>query len=164
MPTTSVSRIINAPREQVWAVVSDIANARRWNSAWSRIEFTSNQTHGPGTHFRARTAGGDAFEFEVTAWVAPEYIEFSPVRDESERYNVMMEAQAFRLTPANQASTAVELIARASTHGVKGWVIGLFFWRGYQKPGLNHALERLASIFEPEEPEEAEGEATRAAE
>jgi hypothetical protein len=100
----------------------------------------------------------------VTAWVAPEYIEFSPVRDESERYNVMMEAQAFHLAPHGEATTAVELIARASTHGIKGWVIGLFFWRGYQKPGLHHALDKLASVFEPEEPEEAEGETTSAVE
>jgi uncharacterized protein YndB with AHSA1/START domain len=164
MPATSATRIVAAPRDQVWAVLSDIANARRWNSAWSQIEFTSNQTHGPGTRFQARTAEGEAFEFVVTAWVAPEYIEFSPVRDESERYNVMMEAQAFHLAPHGEATTAVELIARASTHGIKGWVIGLFFWRGYQKPGLNHALDKLASVFEPEEPEEAEGEATSAVE
>jgi uncharacterized protein YndB with AHSA1/START domain len=164
MPTTSVSRVINAPRDQVWAVLSDIVNARRWNSAWSQIEFTSNQTHGPGTRFRTRTAEGDAFEFEVTAWVAPEYIEFSPIRDESERYNVMMEAQAFHLALRGEGTTAVELIARASTHGIKGMIIGLFFWRGYQKPGLNHALEKLASGFEPEEPDEAEGEPTSAME
>jgi uncharacterized protein YndB with AHSA1/START domain len=164
MPATSVSRVINAPRDQLWATLSDIANARRWNSAWSQIEFTSNQTHGPGTRFRTRTAEGETFEFEVTAWVAPEYIEFSPVRDESERYNVIMEAQAFHLTSQGDAATAVELIARASTHGIKGWVIGLLFWSGYQKPGLNHALERLASIFEPEELEKAEGEPTSAVE
>jgi uncharacterized protein YndB with AHSA1/START domain len=164
MPATSVTRVINAPRDRVWAALSDIANARRWNSAWSQIEFTSNQTHGPATRFRTRTAEGDAFEFEVTAWVAPEYIEFSPLRDESERYNVMMEAQAFHLASRGETSTAVELIASASTHGIKGWVIGLLFWRGYQKPGLNHALDRLASIFEPEELGEAEGETTRAVE
>ena len=56
----------HAPRDQVWAVLSDIAKAGRWNSAWSRIEFASNQTHGPGTRFRAETADGQTFEFEVT--------------------------------------------------------------------------------------------------
>jgi len=164
MPATSVSRIINAPRDQVWAVLSDIAKAQRWNSAWSRIEFASNQTHGLGTRFRAETAGSETFEFEVTAWSAPEYIEFSPVRDESERYGIMLEAQAFHLAPDGDDATRVELMARASTHGIKGMVMGLFFWRGYQKQGLAFALETLSSAFEPEEREEPEGEATPAAE
>ena len=164
MPATSVSRIINAPRDQVWAVLSDIAKARRWNSAWSRIEFASNQTHGLGTRFRADAGEGETFEFEVTAWSAPEYIEFSPVRDESERYGIMLEAQGFHLTPEGAAATRVELMARASTHGMRGFVMGLFFWRGYQKQGLENALETLASAFEPEEREEPEGEATPAAE
>jgi uncharacterized protein YndB with AHSA1/START domain len=164
MPTTSASRVINAPLDQVWAALSDIANARRWNSSWSKIELTTKQTHGPGTRFRAQTAEGEAFEFEVTAWMVPEYIEFTPLRDESERYGVMLESQAFHLTPEGEDATRVELIARASTHGWKGWVIGLLFWRGYQKPGLNHALETLACFFEPQDREEAEGEATPAAE
>jgi uncharacterized protein YndB with AHSA1/START domain len=163
MPGTSVSRIINAPRDQVWAVLSDIAKARRWNSSWSQIEFASNQTHGLGTRFRAHTAEGETFEFEVTAWVAPEYIEFSPVRGESERYGIMLESQGFHIAPEGEGATRVELIARASTHGIKGLVLGLFFWRGYQKQGLNYALEMLASAFEPERAE-TEGEATPAAE
>jgi uncharacterized protein YndB with AHSA1/START domain len=158
-----VSRLINAPRDQVWAVLSDIAKARRWNAAWSRIDFASNQTHGLGTRFRAETADGQTFEFEVTNWVAPEYIEFSPVRDASERYGIMLEAQAFHLAPEGEEATRVELMARASTHGIKGIVVGLFLWRGYQKQGLESALETLASVFEPEGREDPEGEATPAA-
>jgi len=164
MPSTSVQRVIGAPRDHVWSALSDIAKARRWNAAWSRIEFTSNQTHGPGTRFRAESAEGEKFEFEVTAWVAPEYIEFSPVRGESERYGIMLESQGFHIAPEGKGATRVELIARASTHGIKGLVLGLFFWRGYQKQGLNYALEMLASALEPEERAETEGEATPAAE
>jgi uncharacterized protein YndB with AHSA1/START domain len=164
MPATSVVRTIEAPREQVWAVLSDIANARRWNSAWREIEFASNQTHGPGTRFRAHTEDGQVFEFIVSAWVAPEYIEFSPVREESERFGIMLEAQGFQLMPAGDASTRVELLARASTHGPRGWVMGLLFWRGYQQQGLAFALDTLASVFEPDDQQEPEGEATPAAE
>ena len=164
MPTTSVVRVIHAPGDQVWAVLSDIANARRWNSAWSGVEFASNQTHGPGTRFRARTEAGETFDFEVTNWSAPEYIEFSPVRDQSERYGIMLEAQAFHLAPEGEEATRVELMARASTHGIKGLVMGLFFWRGYQKQGLQSALETLASAIEPEDRAAAEGGATPAAE
>ena len=139
-------------------MLSDIANAQRWNTAWTRIEFTSKQTHGPATAFRAHTADGETFDFVVSAWVVPEYIEFSPVRDEAERYGISLEAQAFHLQIASERSTRVELIARASTHGPRGWLLGLLFWSGYQKQGLNYALESLNSVFEPEETDEREEE------
>jgi len=151
--------VISAPQDQVWAVLSDIANARRWNSAWSRIEFTSKQTHGPETRFRAQTEDGNAYEFVVSAWVAPEYIEFSPVRDATERYGIMLESHAFRLGPECDGATRVDLIARSSTHGPRGWLMGLVFWRGYQKQGLVHALETLSSVFEENEPDERPEEA-----
>ena len=162
MPTTSVSRVINAPQDQVWAVLSDLANARRWNSAWSRIEFTSKQTHGPETRFRAHTDDGNAYDFVISTWVAPEYIEFSPVRDEAERCGIMLESQAFHLVPEGESTTSVELIARSSMHGPRGWLMGLLFWRGYQKQGLAGALDALSSVFEPDEPgEQTEGLAGR---
>jgi uncharacterized protein YndB with AHSA1/START domain len=161
MPSTSTSRVIKAPREHIWALLSDIANARRWNSAWSSVEFVSKQTHGPDTQFRARTVEGEAFEFLITAWVVPEYIEFTPVRDEREQYGITLESQAFRLQPEGEA-TRVDLIARASTHGIKGWLLGLVFWRGYQKQGLNAALEKLESAFPSEEKDGPHEEATPA--
>jgi len=163
MPSTSASRVLNAPRDEVWAVLSDIANAQRWNTAWTRIEFTSKQTHGSETAFRAHTVGGETFDFVVSAWVVPEYIEFSPVRDAAERHGITLEAQAFHLEPEGERSTRVELIARASTHGPRGWLLGLLFWRGYQKQGLSYALESLYSVFEPEETDEREQEVTPAA-
>ena len=164
MPSTSASRAIGAPRDQVWAVLSDIANARRWNSAWSRIEFSSKQTHGPETRFRAHTEDGDTFEFVVSAWAAPEYIEFSPVREIAESYGIMLESQGFRLEPAGEDVTRVELTAQASTHGIKDWIMGLLFWRGYQKQGLNVALERLDSVFPADKAREQDEDAPPAAE
>ena len=164
MPSTSASRAIGAPRDQVWAVLSDIANARRWNSAWSRIEFSSKQTHGPETRFRAHTEDGDTFEFVVSAWAAPEYIEFSPVREIAESYGIMLESQSFLLKPVSESATRAELTARASTHGFKGWLMGLLFWRGYQKQGLNVALETLDSVFTADEVDERDEDAPPAAE
>lgn len=131
-------------------MLSDITNARRWNTWWTRIEVTSGQAHGAGTTFRAYTEGGDTYDFTVSDWVAPEYIAFRPLRDESERHNIMLESQAFRLQPAGEDSTIVELTSRASAHGLRGWFLGLFFWSGYQKPGLNAALDALQAVFEGE--------------
>ncbi len=158
MPSATVSRVIAAPRPQVWAVLSDIANARRWNASWSKIEITSKQTHGVGASFRAYTKDNEAFDFEVTGWVAPEYIAFSPIRDESEQYGIALESHAFRLEATGENETRVELAAQASARGIRGRVTALLFWPGYQRQGLDLALDALQAVFEPEEQDEAEPE------
>lgn len=159
MPTTSVSRIIPAPVHDAWSVLSDIPNARRWNPAWDKIEFVSNQTHGAGTRFRAQV-DDSSYEFEISDWIVPEFISFTPIREEHERYGITLESQAFRLTPVSDDATGVEIIAHASTSGIRGFFIGLFFWSGHQKQGLDHALDNLESLFAPE----TEGEMLEAAE
>lgn len=159
MPTTSVSRIIPAPAQEVWQAISDISNARRWNPAWEKIEFTTNQTHGAGTRFQAHVDSETAFEFEVSDWVAPEFISFTPVRDPEEAtYAITLEQQAFRLTAIDDEATGVEVISRASTNGIRGFVMGLFFWSGHQKQGLNSALDNIEALFTPdgERPQETE--------
>ena len=163
MPSASVSRTIAVPRQKVWAALSDVAGARAWNASWSQIELTSKQTHGAGTRFRAHTADGDAFDFEVTTWIAPEEIAFSPLRDEAERYGIMLESHTFRLKEVGEDKTAVELTARASAHGIRGRFVAQFFWRGFQRHGLEEALSGLQDVFEPPEDEaETVAEATLA--
>ncbi len=159
MPTTSVSRIIAAPQQEVWSTLADIANADRWNSAWSRIEITSSHQQGTGTTFRTHTGDGHTFAFEVIQWTPPEYIAFAPIREEdSERYSINLESHAFALRPAGDNHTQVEIIASASSRGIRGRLIGLFLWRGYQKKGLNSALDALQEVFEPPEEDGSEPE------
>ena len=155
----SVSRSIEAPQAQVWAVLCDIARAGRWNQAWSKIEVTSQQTHGSGATFRAHTEDGATYDFLVSDWIAPEYIAFSPIRDSSERYQITLESQAFRLKPQGEDETLVELSAQASARGFRGRMIALLFWPGYQKHGLNAALGALHDVVVPHEEDEPDSEA-----
>ncbi len=155
MPIATVSRTIAAPQAQVWATLSDIENARRWNASWSRIEFTSEETSGDGATFRAHTDDGDTFDFAVTGWAPPEYIAFSPVRDETEEYLITLESHAFHLQAVDDDKTRVDLTARASTRGIRGRFIALFFWPGYQRRGLNLALDAIETLLQPEQ-EQAE--------
>lgn len=149
MPTTSVSRIIAAPVHDIWTVLSDIPSALRWNPSWDRIEFSSNQTHGAGTRFRAHV-NDQWFEFEISDWIVPEFISFTPIRSEKEeRYAITLESQAFRLTKLDDEATRVEIISHASTSGVRGLLVGLLFWAGHQKQGLVQALDNVESLFEP---------------
>jgi len=159
MPSVSVSRVIGAAPSEVWAVLADIENARRWNPAWSRIEITSTQRHGVGLTFRAHLEGGEHYDFEVVDWSGQERIAFAPVREPQEQYGINLESHVFRIREAEAGASRVELTAVASTRGLRGRFVGLLFWPGYQKQGLNEALAALAAIFEPpaelEEAEEA---------
>ncbi len=160
MPTASVSRVIAAPQDQVWAALADIASAGRWNTAWTRIEFLSEQRQGAGTTFRAHTADGHAFDFRITGWAPSEYIAFAPVHGEdTERYILTLESHAFLLRPAGESHTRVELIASASAHGLRGHLIGLLLWPGHQKHGLNAALDALQALIQPAEDDSREAEA-----
>jgi hypothetical protein len=143
-----------APPSEVWYVVADVENARRWNPAWSRIEITSAQRHGLGMTFRAHVEGDEAYDFEVVDWSRHKRIAFAPIRSAGEDYAINLESHIFDLRGAGEGVTNVTLTAVANTRGLKGRFIGLFFWPGYQKQGLNEALELIAAIVEPEpEPE-----------
>lgn len=150
MPSVSVSRVISAPPGEVWAVLSDVENARRWNPSWSRIEITSAQRHGVGLTFRAHLEGDESFDFEIIDWSREERIAFAPIREPDEQYGINLESHAFRLREVESGQTLVDLQAVASTRGLRGRFVGLFFWSGYQKQGLNDALAMLAAVFEPE--------------
>lgn len=163
MARVTASRLIHAPQADVWAVVSDIANARKWNKSWRKIEFTSPQTHGVGTTFRA-SMGGDAsmYEFEVCDWSAPDRIAFCPVHGEDEGgYSISLESHVFELAPADDG-TLVQLTANARPHGFRGHVVAMLFWPGHQKQGLNSALDAISGIFEPDGDESEDNPAAEA--
>jgi uncharacterized protein YndB with AHSA1/START domain len=159
VPTTSESRLIAAPVAEVWAAITDLEAAARWNGAWQRVEFLSDQREGAGTAFRAHTEDGLAHDFLISAWVPLERIAFAPVRDESEkRYMITLESQAFLLRPVQDDRTNVTLFATAAGHGLRGWLTARFLWPAYQRQGLRSALDALQALFEPPENEDEETE------
>ena len=58
MPTVSASRRVHAPIDDVWAVLSDLKNAQRWNSAWENIELEGEGIVGEGVVFLVRGEDG----------------------------------------------------------------------------------------------------------
>jgi len=150
MPTAFVSRVIQAPQHDIWALLSDVAQAGRWNKYWTRIEFTGNQTHGTGTRFKAITSDGDAYTFEICDWDAPQRIAFCPVREPGERYGITLDSHAFEVKSLSGDASEVTITANASAHGLRGRIVALFFWAGHQRDGLNTALDSLQAVFEPE--------------
>ena len=158
MASVTESRVIAAPPEEVWEVLADVENARRWNRAWTQIEITSSQRHGLGTTFKATTESGDVFAFEITEWSPPGLLAFSPTRDDQESYGIVLDSHVFELKPVEETATLARLTAKATAHGLRGHVVARLFWPGYQRHGLEQALDALQAVFEPEafEPEEEE--------
>jgi len=157
MPTTYESRTIAAPVGGVWAAIADLEAATRWNRAWRRVEYLSDQREGEGTAFRAHTEDGLAHDFLISAWVPLERIAFAPVRDETEKgYMITLESQAFHLRPDGDDRTHVNLFATAAGHGPRGWLLARIVWPSYQRQGLRGALDALQALFEPPEDEAAD--------
>jgi uncharacterized protein YndB with AHSA1/START domain len=150
MPTTYESRIIAAPVADVWAAITDLESAARWNQAWQRVEYLSSQRQGVGATFRAHTQDGLAHDFRISEWAPQEYVAFAPLphAPEEQRYLITLESQAFLLEPADDR-TKVTLFAAAAGHGLRGWLTARFLWPGYQRQGLRTALDALQAIFEP---------------
>ncbi|HEY5624876.1 MAG TPA: SRPBCC family protein [Dehalococcoidia bacterium] len=159
MPSVTASVSIPATPGKVWSVISDVANAQRWNKAWNRIEVTVERSGGRGTRFRAHVEEDGvprAFEFEITEWVAPEYIVFTPVRNpDEEEYQITLDWHSFRILPIDDENTRVDLTAQATTRGLRGRFVGLLLWPGHQKPGLEEALNSLAELFGAEPPDDS---------
>ncbi len=165
MPTTYESRIIAAPVAEIWAAITDLEAASRWNGAWQRVEYLSWQREDVGATFRAYNEEGIGHNFRISEWAPQEFVAFEPLQDEPDErpYLITLQSQAFLLKPADDDRTEVTLFATVQGHGLRGWVTARFVWPNYQRKGLRSALDNLQDLFEPpleeDEPEENEAEA-----
>ena len=157
MPTTSESRLIAAPRAEIWAAITDLEAASRWNQAWQRVEYLSSQREGADTTFRSHTEHGRSFDFRISEWAPEEYVAFEPLQKEppDKRYLFTLESQSFLLEPVDDDHTNVTWSVRATGHGLRGWLAARVIWPGYQRQGLRRALDALQALFEPPEDEDA---------
>jgi uncharacterized protein YndB with AHSA1/START domain len=163
MPTTSESRLIAAPRAEVWVAITNLETAARWNQVWQRVEYLSSQREGVDTTFRAHTEDGLSHDFRISEWAPEEYVAFSPLQyDPQERpYLITLESQSFRLEAIDDVHTDVTLSATAAGHGLRGWLAVRFVWPGYQRQGLARALDALQALFEPSQDEDGTEEEPR---
>ena len=154
MPITSESRLIAAPVARVWAAITDLESAGRWNKAWQHVEYLSSQLDGVGATFRAHTEDGLAHDFRISEWAPQEYVAFEPLRHEPEEKGnlITVRSQSFLLEPDDD-HTRVTLLATATGHGLRGWLAARFLWPGHQSQGLSAALDALQALFEPPEDE-----------
>src|SRR3972149_8923158 len=131
MPTTSESRLIAAPQAEVWAAITNLEAAARWNQVWQRVEYLSSQREGGDTTFRAHTEDGLAHDFRISEWEPPQYVAFAPLprqEPQEKRHLLVLDSQSFRLEPAGDDHTNVTLSATAAGHGLRGWLAVPLLW------------------------------------
>jgi hypothetical protein len=149
VPTVRARRLIPAPLSQVWAALADLEGAPRWNRAWARVRVLSGEP-GEGAVLRAEDEEGRASELLVGAWEPQRRILFLPrplPQEELGRYWLLLEGQSIWLEAVGEGATLVTMEARARARGLMGLVAAWLLWPGYQRRGLQAALEGLAALF-----------------
>ncbi|MCB0918740.1 MAG: SRPBCC family protein [Actinobacteria bacterium] len=74
MTVLTVTRVLEAPAEQVWDDLSDLGSHVEWMADAEEITFIGQQREGVGTRFRCLTRVGPlqlTDEMVVTAWLPP---------------------------------------------------------------------------------------------
>lgn len=67
-----VSRILDAPRESVWAILADVGNISSWNSGVKTSYLTGNESEGVGATRHCDLSPAGALEETVVEWVENE--------------------------------------------------------------------------------------------
>jgi len=105
-----------------------------------------------GATVRAWDEEGQEVAFRLVDWRPPFSLALAPLPEREEGPQprwLVLEEQGIRLQPAERAGhTLVTMEARARVRGVRGLVLGWLLWPGYQRRGLNAALEALAALAE----------------
>lgn len=70
--TIGVSRIVDAPRESVWAVLADFGNISSWNSGVKTSYLTGNESGGVGATRHCDLSPAGALEETTVEWLENE--------------------------------------------------------------------------------------------
>lgn len=68
MPSLTVSRIMDAPRPEVWAVLADFGDIARWNTALTGSRIVAGPETGIGAERRCDAGRRTYLQERVTAW------------------------------------------------------------------------------------------------
>ncbi len=145
MPTTEVSRTIDAAQQDVWEVIADPHHLARWWPRVTRVEavdattFTEVLVTAKGKPVRA--------DFTIVEAVAPRLARWRQELEGTPFARFLTAAETeLRLAPAsNGAGTEVTLAVRETPHGMLTR-LGTFMMRRAARRRLDDALDGLARI------------------
>lgn len=113
MGTVTVSRMISAPREAVWAVLADFGNISRWNEGVKNSWLTGAESTGVGATRHCDLKPLGKLEETVLEWVPNERM---VVRiDDAKALPIATGEVTFSLIHGGEGSTKVDVNYRYST-------------------------------------------------
>lgn len=146
MPRVSRKRIIDAPIERVWELVSDPHSLPRWWPKTTRVEDVREQASGPGMEWTS-VLGTDAgkgvrADYRCTAVTAPGHYAWAQALEDSPFERVLKSAEVgIDLTGTGDA-TEVTLTTSETLRGMSR--LGSPMMRGAARDRLDEALDGIA--------------------
>jgi uncharacterized protein YndB with AHSA1/START domain len=140
VPTTRVSRSLQASPEAVWAVVGDPWHQARW---WPRVRRVEGVEDDRFTQVLATDRGkGVRADYRVLETTAPQLIRWQQELEGTPFERLLTEAETqIQLTPAEQGATTVAIELQQS---LRGWSrLVPFLFRRAARRQLDEALEGL---------------------
>src|SRR5215211_6976121 len=113
MPTVSRKRIIDAPVERVWELVSDPHSLPRWWPKTTRVEDVREQANGPGTEWTSvlgtEAGKGVRADYRCTALSSPGHYAWAQSLENSPFERVLKAAEVSIELSGREDSTEVTL-------------------------------------------------------
>jgi uncharacterized protein YndB with AHSA1/START domain len=153
MPKVSRTRVIDAPRERVWALVSDPHHLPRWWPKALRVEDVRGEPGSKRTQWTLvlGTAKGRGVraDYKVTSAAAGERYVWEQRVEETPFERIVRSAEVTLLLEPQDGGTAVTLMTNERLKGLSR--LGSTMMRGAAKRRLDEALEGIDRALVGEE-------------
>lgn len=147
MPTTTRSRTVSAPPEEVWRLAGDPYHLPRW---WPRVTRVEAVSQGRFTEVLGGTRSGKSVraDFRIEEKRRGELLRFSQQVEGTPFAKVLREAETtIALTPGPDGTTRVSLTVRQALRGLSRF--GGFLVRRATRRVLDEALDGLEATVGP---------------
>jgi uncharacterized protein YndB with AHSA1/START domain len=150
MSQFSIDIIINAPRDVVWSVLSDIGAIAQWNPGIKESYATSEQPDGPGATRFCDLGGKNYLNEEVVQWKYCEKLTMRVVASnmpfESADIHFTLEDEAgMTEVEATKVTVAPEYQLK---YGLAGQLMDRFYVRNTYEKGMQNLLRGLKEYVE----------------
>ena len=153
MSQFSTDIIINASREEVWSVLSDIGTIAQWNPGIKESYATSEQPDGPGATRFCDLGGKNYLNEEVVQWKYCEKLTLRIIES-----NMPFESADIHFTLEDEAGRTKVTAAPEYRikYGLIGQLMDRYYVRNFYEKGMQNLLRGLKEYIEQPDANEDE--------
>ncbi|MGB5368085.1 MAG: SRPBCC family protein [Polyangiales bacterium] len=141
MRTIEVERDIEAPRDDVWAVLADFPNIASWNTGVKESFSTSDATEGVGAKRHCDLAPAGGLEETIQVWEPDARLEISI--DSAKGLPIQHGLAKFALKPSELGTLVTVAYSYQPKFGVVGQLMGRLLMDGQLTKGFRGFLKDL---------------------